>query len=878
MNASPFLPRRRRARLSPSMSASALALFSALAATSAAQAQDATEVETVEVVGYRQSLQQGADVKRRAGQVLDVITAEEFGKFPEQNVAEAIQRVPGVSMTRNNGEGDEITIRGLEPDLTRLEINGRSTQVMGNVENPQMASTLTIFGADQFARIEVVKSPQARDTEGGVGGTVRLITARPLDVGDFAARMAVEGRYNSRNGQTDPKVSGMVSHVFANGQIGVLFSGSYDDRSRRIDQHRNQNGWMPIVAAQTNGTAFTDLNGVVYSTHFDQQFNMGELPRANADLTLQYRPSDAFEVYFNASAAHEDRQATVGRLALNLKNGNPRVLDASVNEHGTVDYIMVRNALFTLQNRGFDRQTESYGVTLEPKWTSENWTLTARVDYSDASQTTHDRRIRHRSNRNVGYDARQDPKSPILIADVDLNDLDSMVVDQNLMEYGLAASSELSYQFDAEYRLNGFFSALLAGVKVRNYEMEAAQGPAQGPLTYTFADAYSAFPLDDFFKGEGGPDFLRVWPYVDARSFVDKFGPSEADSRAAIDPALAYSLANDSIAGYVQANFDRDMIGGVLRGNVGVRVVADEFDGRGTEVVSRGGALVNVPVTASSSDINVLPALNLSWTPNALEGLVVRAAAGRVMTRPRFNQMNPTATVNEDTMVVSRGNPDLKPFLASQYDLGVEYYYGESRLNMLSAAVFYKDIENFTEPYTYTDDYVFPGTSEPEEVAISSFRNGGSGRISGVELSAQMVFDFLPSPLDGFGAVLNYTYIDSARTLATGQDVEIPGNSPHTVNAILFYEKGPISLRTSYNFRDTYLKEQFGPRNNTIWVDQDGRLDVSVSYEIMDGLKFVANAVNVLNENRYEYADQPDRMMLHQLDGRFITFGIGYSF
>src|SRR5690606_16180651 len=159
-----------------------------------------------------------------------------------------------------------------------------------------------------------------------------------------------------------------------------------------------------------------------------QQFRIGKLPRVNADLTLQYQPTPDFEIYVNGNVAHEDRQETIGSLAIHTKNGNPRFLNGSVNATGTVDYALFAIALFTLQNPCFNRQTDSYGLTVNPSWDSGDWRVSGRLDYSDSRQVTHDRRIRHRSNRTIGYDMREDVRSPVvLLPGLDLTDLDAMV-------------------------------------------------------------------------------------------------------------------------------------------------------------------------------------------------------------------------------------------------------------------------------------------------------------------------------------------------------------------------------------------------------------------------------------------------------------------
>jgi len=281
-------------------------------------------------------------------------------------------------------------------------------------------------------------------------------------------------------------------------------------------------------------------------------------------------------------------------------------------------------------------------------------------------------------------------------------------------------------------------------------------------------------------------------------------------------------------------------------------------------------------VSTSSEFTNVLPNVNLAFEPTGVDGLLLRLAAGRVMTRPRFTEINPTAVLSADDLTLVRSNPDLQPFEADYYDAGVEYYFG--RGNVISAAVFHKSIKNFVEPISFAENYTFPGDPAPEEVVVRSFRNGGEGRVSGLELSLQTPFTFLPAPLDGFGGIFNYTRLESARTLGTGEEVEIPGNSPQTGNATLYYERGRLSARVAYNYRDTYLLEQFGPADNAIYVEGHGRIDVSASYRLAEGLSLTANLANLTEEGRYEYSTQPDRVMLHQLEGRTISLGLGYTF
>lgn len=839
--------------------------------TASAQPDDGPPL-VITVTGFGASIQAGSTVKRRADQIVDAITSEEFGRFPDQNVAEAVQRIAGISMTRTNGEGAQVTVRGLEPDLTRVEINGRTTHVIGNVEEPGMATWLGLFRSDQFSRIDVIKSPRASDDEGGAGGTVRLLTPKPLDLGGFAGRVDAVGRYAMDGEAIDPAISGMLTGVLDDGRLGLLVSASHDDRTRRVDQTRNQNGWMVAQSQQAGTGATSDLAGARFATHFDQQFRLGSMPRSNVDLTVQYRPADTFEFNANVNLAQEDRSETVGRIAINLARGRPFIA-GEVNDLGSVDYLLVDEAQFTLQNRGFQRATRAYGLTLNPVWETDGWILSGRADYSLAEQITHDRRVRHRSLRDAGYDLREDSRAPaFLLPGLELSDLQTFAIDQNIMEYGKAHTSETAAQVDLSRSLQSPIETVSVGLKGRLNRLESAQAIALGPTDFTFADASSPFPVDDFFSGAGGAGLLRSWPYVDAMAFVGAFGPTEADSEAAFDPARTYTVRHDTLAGYVEAGFRFSAPLAAVRGNVGVRVVHDRFSGRGWRQDLTDIAQPWFPVETGNSRTTVLPSLNIALEPRAAGDLVIRASAARVLSRPSFTQTNPTYGVNTDTNERTLGNPDLRPFLADQYDLVVERRFGPSSEGLLTAALFYKDIQTFVEPYTVA----LPSLADDQ--LVTTYRNGGSGFVSGLEVGAQTPFDILPAPFDRLGMIVNYTYLDSGRMLSTGRKVAIPGNSRHTANATLYYESGGFSLRGSYAYREAYLEQQFGPRGNAILVDADGRLDISARLRMENGATLSLDAANILSRDRYVYADQEDRMMLYQLEGPILTFGLGYTF
>lgn len=325
------------------------------------------------------------------------------------------------------------------------------------------------------------------------------------------------------------------------------------------------------------------------------------------------------------------------------------------------------------------------------------------------------------------------------------------------------------------------------------------------------------------------------------------------------------------------ASFNTDYASFNWRGNAGIRGVYSRFEGEGVRQVSGpDGRIEVVPQSTASSDTEWLPSANLAITSNSLPDLVLRLAAARVMTRPRPAQLSPTATLSTNDMSLMRGNPDLKPFVANQVDAGVEYYFGDRKEGLVALALFHKDIENFVEPVAVIEPVVVSPGQTAEDTLVSTYANGGKGRVSGVEFNLQTPFSLIAPPLAGFGGAFNYTWLDSSRELADGRRVAIPGNSRNTINATLYYDNGPFSARATYNFRDSYLEEEFGPSDNRIIVDDDGRVDASFRYRLENGLRLSLDVANLTGEGRFSYADVPDRLISNQLEGRIVTFSLGY--
>ena len=271
---------------------------------------------------------------------------------------------------------------------------------------------------------------------------------------------------------------------------------------------------------------------------------------------------------------------------------------------------------------------------------------------------------------------------------------------------------------------------------------------------------------------------------------------------------------------------------------------------------------------------HLLPSMNLRLGLTENGGRYLRLAAGRVLSRPNPEFIKPTAELNESLDEVSVGNPGLDPYLAWQYDLAYEHYFGETGEGLFSVGVFYKDVENFFEPATLLGQDLSPygvnGTG-----TITTFVNGGGARVTGFETGFQSPFSFLPGAWRNFGVVANYTYVDSERTTVDGFKADFPGTSQHSGNAILYFANETIDARLIYNYRDDYLFDQSTQR----YVEGGGRLNFAMRYTFLENFVASLDVSNLTEETEYSYYDAiRSRFDRRQLEGRRVLVGLSYTF
>ncbi|GAB5562694.1 MAG: TonB-dependent receptor [Synoicihabitans sp.] len=858
---------------------------------------ETVEMEAFEVSGYRSALADSLDAKRQSNQVSDSIMAEEIGQFPDTNLAEAIQRITGVAMTRNNGEGEKVSVRGLNPNFTRVEINGRSSMVTVDDSSPERDAQLSVFNSDLYNSIEVIKSPSARDVEGGVGGTVKLNTFKPLDIGKLSYGADVSYNMADHKDSDEPGFSGFYSNVFADGKVGLLVQGTYEERDRRVDRIENNREFAAVDAGflkDDSDPAALALVGAQYPERTRYFSKAGENPRMNLTGALQFRPTEQLELYIDGLISREERKEPRSRVTIEWFRGDliSGVVDPKTNTlvQGTVDRHRVNHdTLFR------DTDVSSTGITGGFKWDNgDRLTVSGELSFSDGEEDWVQSAAQNRVNRDgVGtFDLRENLRMPVYFtpamerdpSDIDFRNLQAR---QRIIGY-----EETVVRVDLQYDLDddGFFSSIESGLRFTDNSFNRRQGDnisSTAPGSLTWADGnnnYGIADTDDFGFGFGPASFPTMWTTVDPVALIDQY-PLERPLDV-ISSSGVYDVEEETSAFYFQANFN-DTLGSLrARGNLGARYVNTKAGGQGkfTAELESGETveLQDEPFYLSQEYTEVLPSFNLILSADDPQAPIqMRAAISQALTRPTVNEMRPEVTVNELDGEISRGNPGLDPFLAWQYDLGVEAYFGDNDEGMFAITGFIKDVDNFIVPQQFSETVGFPNAGIPsQQWTVDSFANGDTADIKGVEMSFQTPFTFLPAPLSDFGAMINYTYIDSEFVDEFGNSNPFPGTSENTYNAVLFYERGGFSTRFAYNFRDDFLMvpSTAADGSNAEYTEGVGRLDIGFRYRWESGFRLAVDLINVTEEVDYIYYDVLDRLEQNTLEGMQINVSFGYKY
>ncbi|HEU4960621.1 MAG TPA: TonB-dependent receptor [Sphingomonas sp.] len=827
-------------------------------AAPAEAAQSASTGQTqadIVVTGLRGSLSNAAQVKRNSDQIQDSIVAEDIGKLPDTNIAETLQRIPGVQISRNTrGEGNAYVVHGLKQVMTT--VNGR--ELFGTTNR---TAQLLDFSSDILSGVDVYKTATADQIEGGLGGLINIDTARPFNFDGFHFAMTGSATYSEFQDRAGPRVSGVVSNRWKTdiGEIGVLVGGQFE--------RYYSAGYQDAANSYSNNTALFDLNGdgqhnsadtVTIPSQVRPGYETGNRVRSAAYGSLQWRPSDSLEFHLDTMYSHSGGHSYTQQLAVQTGSTSSGIGTPTFKDGSTVpSSYSFTNPVVKSGNNAYDNPYDTINVAFGGKYSSDRFNLSAEASYVRSNGPFYARSVTLQGQGTRADISLEGDTPDVALTGIDLND-PSSYPKVSYFEYGTSQDGrEPSFRADASYDLDaGPIKTVMAGFRwahhraIYDFFSEGSSTVTQPLSVITTLTPNDIFTDQDLSTNQ----WLKIRSNFMTQALRTRalFGLPPTDP--APDPSSHYDYRETTLAGYAEAKFGFD-IGVPVDGNVGVRYVKTEPN---QTVLVQNAAGEYVPLSGGTSYDNWLPSANVrfKFTPD----LFLRLAYSKAITRPDYGNLSPALLLNPVSLTGSGGNPALKPTKADQYDASLEYYFGRS--NYVALALFQKDVTGFVQKF-YADE-----TIDGQTYQVSRPRNSGAGKIKGFEITYQQFFDFLPGLLSGFGVQGNYTYVDSALKVV-GIDRKVPADqlSKNAYNITGIYEKGPVSLHVSYNWRSRSIQSNNADPNLSVWNAPQRSLDISATYQVTDWLSVKADMVNATIAYQNQYYGTPERPALaDQLD------------
>ncbi len=880
----------------------AMALFGRNAAVQAQQSTTAADsksndLQEVVVYGIRASLRDSMQTKKDATGVEEVLTAEDVGKFPDKNLAEALQRVPGIVTQKDFGEGERINLRGTNSTLTQATLNGHGLSTADWFILDQQSATRSfnylMLPADLIGKVEVQKTAQADVQEGGIGGTVNVETRKPLDLQPVTAYASLEGSRNDRAAKTNPYATGLVSFKDQDNRFGFLLAAVYQDYNIRRD------GFEVLGYAPISGTNPTLIPTLINSALFEQ-----DRIRKGANFDVQIRPNDQLEFNFNGLLsifnAENTNQSWLADPQRAIGNGGSIsncVVQAGACVAGTVSSLNNGTQDFAFFYDSFHRlaKTTSHNLDLDTKYTpQESWTLHLDLGWTAAVGKTDPQFFPEFGAPGAfTYDFRNGAPQVHPIPNgngvtVDFSNPNSFAFDFANADQFENDDRETYVYADALKELDfGALKSIKFGVKGTNHERDASgnfttYGAFSAPILQKGipTTAWSAgLSPGNFLSGISVPGSLTQAWIVNPAFAAQVLGDQVNVAGRVPYPTGSFTINEKTYGGYVMGNFAGDN----WRGNLGVRLAHTLETTGGAQFVAnpnQPGVIPSlfgayIPVTASKSYNDILPSLNFAY--DVTKEVVVRFAAAKVMSRPDYTDMVPRVVLNTGALSGTAGNPNIDPYRATQEDLSIEWY--PSKDTAYSLAIYNKNLKNFIVDNPTTQILPFSGATAPNALctpagtqlfncpfAIDVKANGGNGTLRGVEVG------LVQHLWGGFGVQANYSYSDAS--LDSGKP--FPGNSKNTYNLTGYFENTLFSARLAYTYRSNFF--QMFDRTSNLDEAALKSLDASFAWNVTSYAAVIAEAQNLTDAKVVEYDDVLSHPRAIYDNGRTFFAGVTLRF
>ena len=897
----------------------ATAVALTLLSIASAQAQQTTKPEAtlnaVTVTGIRASLEQSLSKKRDADSNVEVITAEDIGKMPDKNVADSLQRIPGVNISSSAAgsggfdENDRVSLRGTSPSLTQTLINGHAMssgdwfvldQVGGAVGR---SASYSLLPSEIVGQVVVKKSPTADLVEGGAAGTVDIMTRHPLDAKkSLSLDGSIENVYSTLANKNDPQASVLLNWKNDSNTFGVMAHVFSEKRSLRRDgqelldwrQVANDN---PVVALDPKlaGVWFPRLIG---SSLFEQ-----ERKREGGLVDFQFKPNKDVEVeatYFSSKmdASNYNRNFMAymggsgtligGKLPDSYTIQNGTLTSANYSNQGTTAAPLQYGIVDNIVREGARSSTEFFDLAGKFR-VNDALVLKGKMGQTKGVGETPSQGVYEGDVFNTGLNYQLNgltSPATVKFPSGNVANFAGTTLDW-IFGYSPASTEdkEAYAQLDAAYSVNaGPLTEIKFGIRGTKHERSSfavSQGPnwAADPFAAGNAPAWNGETYPSNFGSGLGGDFPRnVWQLD--RNVLNAWGDtySNRSTDRTYYPDM-FSLTEDTTAAYLSG----DLEGPGWSGNVGVRIVNTKGVTHNYQILPANatGTLPAFPwggfvsqTDISNSYTNVLPSANLKLDVN--KDIVARFSVSSTMTRADFGALAGTVSLTDpltpgDKARGNGGNPYLQPITSNNYDATVQWYFAPRAL--ASVGVFYMDLRNYVGYGKYNAQFINAtksektGTAAFEMYEITAPINVGAS-IKGAEFALQL-------PLGkGFGVDGNLTIADGSQdfgtcaavtTTTSSSPCDLLGASKFTSNVGAFFENDSFNARIGYSWRSSYLAAL--DRGTPLYQDDVGSLSVSLNYSLTKDLTLSYSGQNLNNPILKNYVFNPDQ------PGRFYTNG-----
>lgn len=853
------------------------------------------------VTGYRESLRSSIAVKRSARTILDVTRAEDIAAFPDRNAAEALQRLPGVAISRDSGEGRQISLRGLGPLFTRTTLNGveaLATTASG-MDNRGSADRTrrfdySIFDASLFSGVEVQKSWQADQDAGGIGGTVALTTLHPFDRPDDTTLIAGKMRSRGNAPGLDPQLTGEISR--RGEHWGVLLAGSWGRNQVTEYGYRNWD-WVPVTFGEANigsGVSAADAarltgNGDPVYMARAQSYSTwtNRFERLNLVGALEYENDDGGHLSLDLIHARLSNHRREYSIAAAGTNG---LTTDSVNGTQVLNSVtIVEDTMVAADFSGIDMRTEAKRTedhtdfdqaVLALEWPLDDATrIEARggISRSDFEEPVFDKVFLEATGQDFSYVATGSAASNRY--GFDIADAANWALMRADTREDAITNTIVNARFSVIRQLSPALE-LRAGGSYRRFVNDGYE--RRQTVTYSADD--SAFTRTQSFADAS----LARYIVGDVDATFDATGQARDLTADNDQPGTAYRIRENSYAAFALAHFDGALGALPLSGELGLQYLHSNTSSRGNAAEDDQGAVL-VERNKPSRFHVWLPSLEVRL--ELASDLMLRLAASRNFSRPDVADLRAAASIDSTPFggTIETGNPDLKPMRANALDFAVERYWG--RDGLVSLGLFYKDIDSFITSQTsvmaysdtgFSDAFLYDGVAPSVEYNVVRPVNVDGATIAGIEAAVQRDLSFLPAPFDRMGAQANVTYAHGSSDVFYDEvAVRLPlvDLSRWSGNATLYYTGKGWDARLSSAYRGTYRTDAGKNGNVGNWVKPSLTLDFAAHARLGPVLQVVFEARNLTDAPIVEYADRDARRLLARTrSGRVVSAGLRCSF